>query len=132
MLLVTAAGFKKTFYVRRKIDGRSERILIGRFPEWSVEQARGRADEINAISATAKSRRARRARRAEMTLDDLFAHTWPATGPIFDARTSRGTTTDSTSDIGAARKLSTIKHHEVDALHKVLARPRATRRPTSP
>ena len=48
MLLVTAAG-RKAFYVRRKIDGRSERIYVGRFPDdWSVERARGRADEINA------------------------------------------------------------------------------------
>jgi hypothetical protein len=38
MLLVTAAG-RKAFYVRRKIDGRSERIYIGRFPDdWSVER----------------------------------------------------------------------------------------------
>jgi hypothetical protein len=38
-LLVTGAGVK-TFYVRRKIKGQSERLLLGRFPELSIEQAR--------------------------------------------------------------------------------------------
>ena len=39
-MVVTAAG-RKTFYLRRKVEGRSERIHIGRFPDdLSVEQAR--------------------------------------------------------------------------------------------
>ncbi len=46
-LLVTPTG-RKSFYVRRKIEGRSERLSIGRFPEWSVERARARADDVNA------------------------------------------------------------------------------------
>ena len=35
MVLVTKGG-SKSFYVRRKVDGRSERIFIVRFPEWTV------------------------------------------------------------------------------------------------
>ena len=73
MLLVTAAGVK-TFYVRRKMHGRSERICIGRFPEWSVEQARTRADDINAACGRGENpTELGRAHRSEMTVDDLFA-----------------------------------------------------------
>jgi hypothetical protein len=81
MLLVTAAGIK-TFYVRRKLHGRSERICIGRFPEWSVEQARTRADDINAACGRGENpAELSRARRSEMTLDDLFAQFMDRNGP---------------------------------------------------
>lgn len=70
MVLVTPSG-RKAFYVRRKVKGRSERIYIGRFPDdWSVERARGRADEINAsIGHGENPAETRRTKRAEMTLD---------------------------------------------------------------
>ena len=41
MILVTKQG-AKSFYVRRKVNGRSERIYIGRLPEWKVDRP-GRA-----------------------------------------------------------------------------------------
>ena len=41
---VTAAS--KTFIVDRKFNGRTVRLSIGRFPEWTVPQARERAREL--------------------------------------------------------------------------------------
>src|SRR5271170_2615727 len=42
---VTSNG-RKTFYFRRKINKIPQRILIGRFPEFTIEEARNKALEI--------------------------------------------------------------------------------------
>lgn len=71
-LLVTAGGMK-TFYVRRKIKGKSELFVLGRFPELSVEQARAKAGGFHsAITDGRNVVQARRAERAELTLGELF------------------------------------------------------------
>ncbi len=71
-LLVTANGFK-TFYVRRKVKGKSELYMLGRFPELSVEQARAKAGGFHAAITDGKNvAEARRAERAELTLGELF------------------------------------------------------------
>jgi integrase len=41
-LYITAQGVK-TFFVRKRIKGRDERLIIGRFPIFSIEQARRKA-----------------------------------------------------------------------------------------
>ena len=43
-LQVTSSGVK-TFFVRKKIGGRSERILIGHHPDLSIEQVRKKATQ---------------------------------------------------------------------------------------
>jgi len=45
MVRVSSSGML-TFYVRRKVDGISRRILIGRFPDLSIDQARKKAGDI--------------------------------------------------------------------------------------
>src|ERR1700757_4026482 len=63
-LLVTAAG-TKTFYVRRKIKGKSELYVLGRFPELTVEQARAKAGGFHAAITDGKDLvQARRTERA--------------------------------------------------------------------
>src|SRR5438105_7340756 len=65
---------KKTFILYRKVAGRPERITIGPFTDLSIEQARNRAEEMNAAIAMGKNPAAdRRAVRDEMTLAELFA-----------------------------------------------------------
>ena len=122
-VVVTAAG-RKTFYLRRKVDGRSERIYIGRFPDdWSVERARGRADEINASIGNGENpAEMRRAKRSEMTLDDLFAEYMTRNGPHLRRADKPRSNYRLYLGHWGPRKLSTIKHHQVDALHKDLAR----------
>ena len=125
-LVVTTAGVK-TFYVRRKIDGRSERICIGRFPNnWSVENARGRADEINAACGRGENPAdSVRTKRSEITLDDLFTQYMDRTGPHLRRPDKPKCNYRLYLGHWDARKLSTIKHHQVDALHKELARTRS-------
>jgi hypothetical protein len=71
-LAITDRG-TRSFIFYRKIDGRPERILIGRFEDLSIEQARNRAAELN--SAIAQGRNpadGRRSLREEMTLGQLY------------------------------------------------------------
>ena len=121
--MVTAAA-RKTFYVRRKIDGRSERICIGRFPDdWSVENARKRADEINAACGRGENPADLvRTKRSEMTLDDLYKQYMDRNGPHLRRPDKPKNNYRLYLGHWGARKLSTIKHHQVDALHKELAR----------
>jgi integrase len=57
----------------RKIDGRPERIVIGRFNELTIEQARNKAAQFNAAMAEGLNpANKRRLAREEMTLGELF------------------------------------------------------------
>jgi len=70
---VSPAG-KKTFILYRKVAGRPERITIGPYPDLSIEQARGKAEELNSkISKGENPAAKRRAFRDEDTLAELFA-----------------------------------------------------------
>jgi integrase len=72
-LRVTASGVR-TFYVYRKVDGKPQQISIGRFPDLTVDQARRKAEEINAAIALGRDLNGeRRARRQEQTFGALFA-----------------------------------------------------------
>lgn len=72
-IAITPAG-KRTFVLYRKIAGRPERITIGPYIDLSIEQARQRAEEMNAAIAQGKNPgEERRAVRDEMTLGELFA-----------------------------------------------------------
>ena len=69
---VTPTG-TKSFYVYRWVQGKPERVLLGRFPDLTVEKARGKASEINAKIAQGEDPQAqRRALRGELTLEELF------------------------------------------------------------
>src|SRR6516225_6563654 len=69
---VSALG-KKTFILYRKVSGRPERITIGPFVDLSIEQARSRAEQLNADIAMGENPAANRRRiRDEATLKELF------------------------------------------------------------
>ncbi len=73
-LCVTKSG-GKTFYLYRKIDGRPERIRLGRFPEISVEDARDAVKEmVGEIAKGHDPAAERRIRRTAPTLGELFSH----------------------------------------------------------
>lgn len=72
LLRVSSAG-SKVFYVRRKVNGRSQRIQLGRFPDMSIEQARKAASAIlTEIAQGRHPKQAARAARSEPTLAELF------------------------------------------------------------
>ena len=72
---VTAAGIK-TFYVYRwvRAEGKAERIMLGRFPDLTIEEnARKAAAQVNgAIAEGNNPAAALRGRRAELTLGELL------------------------------------------------------------
>lgn len=50
-IYVTANGVK-TFFVRKRVKGRDERIIIGKFPDITIEQARKRALALKGLIAS--------------------------------------------------------------------------------
>ena len=71
-ICITSKG-TKSFLVYRWLNSKPERILLGRYPDLSIEQARNKAIEINATIAQGNNpNNKRRAERTEMTLNDLF------------------------------------------------------------
>lgn len=73
-LCVMVSPRVKTFYLLRKHQGKTERLLIGRFPDTTIEQARTRAGQLNSELDSGLNRNdLKRKRRAELTLDELHA-----------------------------------------------------------
>ncbi|MBF0612806.1 MAG: tyrosine-type recombinase/integrase [Magnetococcales bacterium] len=115
---VTAGG-TKSFVLYRKIDGKPERITLGRFPDLTIEQARGKASKANAAIASGENpAMATREVKRELTLGDLFeafleryakAHkrSWQGDEEQFN----RYLTT------WKNRKLTSIRKGDVQALH---------------
>ncbi|HMZ54432.1 MAG TPA: tyrosine-type recombinase/integrase [Azospira sp.] len=69
---VTRTG-TKTFALYRKVNGRPERMKIGSFPDMTIEQARKRAESMNAsIAEGGNPNDLRRSSREEPTLGYLF------------------------------------------------------------
>lgn len=65
---------KKTFILYRKINGKPERIKIGRYPDLTIEQARGKASELNSSIANGiNPNEIKRGRKAELTFAELFS-----------------------------------------------------------
>ncbi len=120
---ITATG-AKSFYVKRRIKGgQPERILLGRCDALTIEQARNKAAEISADIAAGKNpAEVKRGDKAEMTLHDLFQE-------YMDRRASFNKRSDKPKanyrlylSHWGKRKISTIKHEEVDRLHKKLGK----------
>jgi integrase len=114
----------RTFYVYRWANGRPVRILIGRFPQTSVEAARKAAQSL--IGEMAKGndpQAARQARRHEQTVEGLFAY-WLECAK---ARKAKTWTEDEHRyrrflKPWASRKLSSIKKTDVQALFARVAK----------
>jgi integrase len=71
-LSLRVSGRNKIFYVRRKINGVSERIQLGRFPDLSVEMARKKAASFLTEMATGNHpKQAARKLKAEPTIGQL-------------------------------------------------------------
>ncbi|MEN8834118.1 tyrosine-type recombinase/integrase [Pacificibacter sp.] len=71
-MAVTSTG-AKSFYLYKRVDGRPERILLGRFPDISIENARKAAAEAKGkIAGGQNPQKDRRAIRDEMTFAALF------------------------------------------------------------
>lgn len=72
MLMSLSSGIK-TFYLYRKINGKPERIKIGRFPDLSIENARNEARKLKGDLATGiNPSDIKKKLRSEITFEALF------------------------------------------------------------
>ena len=117
-LQITGTG-TKSFYLYRWVQGKPEKLRLGRFPDMTVEQARRAATQALGTIAEGKNPvEERRQAKAEMTLADLHeiwmvyakAHkrTWKADQDQFRLYLSPW----------GKRRLSQIKREHVRALHQ--------------
>ncbi len=118
-LYVTQSGVK-TFYVRKRVQGKDERIILGRFPEMSVEQARKKALEAKAAIALGKDPTEEKRRlRHDIAFRDMFEEflsryakhrkkTWPEDKRMINHLASHL----------LHRKVSQIPRQEWQALHE--------------
>lgn len=73
LVLAVTSGGAKSFYLYKRIEGRPERLLLGRFPDLSIENARKAAQEAKGqIAQGINPQKEKRAVRDEMTFGALF------------------------------------------------------------
>lgn len=119
---ITSSG-TKSFYLYRWLNGKPEKLRLGRFPDMSVDQARRAATQALGTIAEGKNPvEERRQAKAEMTLGDLHeiwmgyakAHkrTWKADQDQFRLYLSPW----------SKRRLSQIQREHVRALHQRMGR----------
>ncbi len=71
-MIVQPTGLK-TFYMLRKVAGKTERFILGRYPETSIDQARKRAGDINSrIDGGENPNSVKRAKSKVPTLAEFF------------------------------------------------------------
>lgn len=115
----------KTFILYRKVQGKPERILIGRWPDLPVEEARKIADQMNGAIAQGKNpAEERRQTRLEGTFGNLWErylelHAKPHKQP----RSVAEDEANYRRYLGewATRRLSTIHRRDIEKLHADLA-----------
>jgi len=123
MLAVTPAG-TKTFFLYKRIDGKPERLLLGRFPDISIENARKAAMAAKGEIAVGKNpQKAKQAIRAEMTFHALFVEYMEKYSKVhkkswaYDERE-----VNKFLKHWFKRKISSITKAEVERLHAKLGR----------
>lgn len=73
-LRVTSSNIK-SFVVYRWVKTKPEKITLGRFPDLTIEQARKKTAEINAVIATGRNPREKiKLTKSELTVEELFSY----------------------------------------------------------
>ena len=71
-IVVTSTG-QKSFYIRRRVNGKNEKHFLGSFPDLSIEQARDKAARFaGAVASGDNPADKRRIIQGELTLEELF------------------------------------------------------------
>ena len=124
---ITSAG-SKTFIVYRWMDGKPERITLGRYPDLSIEQARGKAGEVNGMIAKGQNPNdIRRAERAEMTFGELFAEYLERHAKIHKRSWKEDQNQFKRYLVPLAkRKLSIIRKQDIQGLHHEVGKENGT------
>jgi integrase len=113
----------RTFYIRKRVNGKDEKIIIGNFPDFSVENARKQAKIIKGqIASGANPNEEKSKLRSEINLVDLI-------NSYVEKHSKKYKTTwwyDDTelrrlSSSFHKRKISTISNNDVRKLHAQIA-----------
>ncbi|MBS0351258.1 MAG: tyrosine-type recombinase/integrase [Proteobacteria bacterium] len=120
---ITSNG-TRSFIVYRKVNGKPERITLGRFPDLSIEQARRKAENINAaIAQGSNPNDRRRAERAEITFGALFNEYLEQHAKIHKRSWDEDQSIYNRYLISwQSRKLSTITKTDIKKLHRDIGR----------
>jgi integrase len=103
----------------RKVQGKPERITIGRYPDLTIEQARKQVDQLNAkIAGGINPNEEKRAIRNEITLRELFNQYMDRHAKAYK-KSWQGDQNQFRLYLSgwANRKLSTIRKHHIQKLH---------------
>ena len=126
LILRVTEGGARSFYSYKWFNGQPIKLKLGDWPAITLEQARDLANAVNMkIAGGVDPRAEKQTIKAEMTLGELFQHylevhakphkrSWRADVDRYD----------STLKQWANRKLSSIRHTDVAALHARLGRKR--------
>jgi len=118
-LYVTAKGVK-SFFVRRRISGRDERVILGRFPDMTVDGARKAALKVkNDIAQGMNPNLEKKKMREETTFGELFQKYLDEHSKIHK-RSWEYDESEVKRHLAhwMTRRLSSISRQEVRALHK--------------
>ncbi|WP_026223655.1 tyrosine-type recombinase/integrase [Methylosarcina fibrata] len=117
-------GTTKTFFIQKRVDGKPERVTIGRFPDVSIENARKEATRLSALIAQKiNPNNDSRALKTETTLQDLFdeflKHRRNKRGAFLSEKTKRSYRYDFGLYLEkwGKRKLSQFKDTDFGKLH---------------
>jgi len=73
LVMAVTPGGSRSFYLYKRVEGRPERIYLGKFPDMSIENARKQAAKTKGTIASGKNPQTeKRAIRDEMTFAALF------------------------------------------------------------
>ena len=73
LVMAVTPGGSRSFYLYKRVEGRPERIYLGKFPDMSIENARKQAAKTKGKIASGKNPQTeKRAIRDEMTFEALF------------------------------------------------------------
>jgi integrase len=124
-IAVTSQG-QKTFYIRRRINGKNEKHCLGSFPDLSVEQARDKAARFaGAVAFGDNPAEQRRLLRGEISLGELFQE-YMARHLVKSRKSSAETQKCFERFFGdwKERKLTMITQADVEKRHAELGRDR--------
>ncbi|WP_415878775.1 tyrosine-type recombinase/integrase [Methylomonas sp. TEB] len=132
-LQLRATSTGKTFFIQRRVDGKPERVTIGKFPDYSIENARKEAARLTALIAQGINPNTdARALKTETTLQELFddflQHRRNKRGAFLSEKTKRSYRYDFGLYLGkwSNRKLSQFKDTDFGKLHAEIGKEHPT------
>jgi len=132
-LQLRVTSTSKTFFIQKRVDGKPERVTIGKFPDYSIENARKEAARLTALIAQGINPNTdARALKTETTLQELFddflKHRRNKRGAYLSEKTKRSYRYDFGLYLGkwGKRKLSQFKDTDFGKLHAEIGKEHPT------